>query len=114
MKKNLLFAAAVLAVAAGLFLLLQMNRGSGAEASVRVADSGGFTLPLDTDGVFRYTAEETGALLPFTLEVKDGQIRFVDSVCPDHVCEGYGWLSHTFDEAICMPARVVVSIDEAQ
>ena len=46
------------------------------------------------------------------LEVKEGKIRFINSVCPDHVCEGFGWLSKEEDKAVCAPARVVVSIEE--
>ncbi|MEG1367339.1 MAG: NusG domain II-containing protein [Oscillospiraceae bacterium] len=39
-------------------------------------------------------------------------MRFINSVCPDHVCEGFGWLSQEEDHAVCAPARVVVSIEE--
>ena len=45
-----------------------------------------------------------------TLDVKDGRIRFINSVCPDHLCEGFGYISNEDDFAICMPAGVAVLI----
>ena len=45
-----------------------------------------------------------------SLEVKDGAIRFVDSQCPDHICEGFGFISQEGDYAVCMPAGVAVTI----
>ena len=110
MKKNMIFAACILLAAAILALLLYPNRKSGALAYVSIADGESFTLSLEENGVFSY-GTETGAGLPFTLEVQDGAVRFIESQCPDHVCEGFGWLSHAHDEAICLPAGVVVSVE---
>lgn len=49
---------------------------------------------------------------PYTihLEVKDGAIAFVDSPCPDHLCEQFGWLNEKDEYAVCMPAGAVVTI----
>ena len=47
-----------------------------------------------------------------TLEVKDGQIRFINSICPDHLCEGFGFISMEDESAICMPAGVAVLITD--
>lgn len=64
-------------------------------------------IPLDADGVYRVEAA-----LPVTLRVKDGRIRFEASVCPDHVCEGFGWISNEGQQAVCMPAGVAVTVTE--
>ena len=47
-----------------------------------------------------------------TLEVKDGAIRFINSQCPDHLCEGFGFVSEEDDFAVCMPAGVAVLITD--
>ena len=47
------------------------------------------------------------------IEVKDGAARFVDSPCPDHICEGYGWLTLEDQTATCLPARAVLTIAPA-
>ncbi len=52
-----------------------------------------------------------GAALPVTLSVEGGGIRFVNSVCPDHLCEGFGLLQHEGDWASCLPAEVFVRIE---
>ena len=45
-----------------------------------------------------------------TLQVKDGKIRFIDSLCPDSVCEDSGYLQSHGDTAACVPAGTVVTI----
>ena len=46
-----------------------------------------------------------------TLEIKDSQIRFINSLCPDKTCEKSGFLSKVGDTAACVPAKTVVTID---
>ncbi len=42
------------------------------------------------------------ARFPVTLEVSEGRIRFINSQCPDHICESYGWLSKsTTRRSVC-------------
>ena len=80
---------------------------AGVAARVTVDGSDDLLLSLDEDG--RYSIE--GGRLPVTLEVAGSRIRFVESQCPDHICEHYGWLSQEYDQAICMPAGVVVTVE---
>lgn len=108
-KLNLIFAAGVLAVAAGLLAL----RGARPQGMVAVltygADSRTMEIPLQQDG--RYDVD-TG-LYVVHLQVEGGRIRFVDSPCPDHLCEGYGWLGQNGDWAACLPAKAAVLVQEA-
>lgn len=64
-------------------------------------------IELDKDGEYPIT----GGKLPVTLAVKDGAISFVNSQCPDHICEGTGFISREGRTAICMPAGVAVIIE---
>ena len=48
--------------------------------------------------------------IPVILEIKDGAIRFRESVCPDHLCENYGYISKVTETAVCMPNRTVLTI----
>ena len=43
-------------------------------------------------------------------DLEDGTIAFVDSPCPDHLCEGFGRLKAQGDWAACMPARASLTI----
>lgn len=111
MKKNLIFAGCILLAAAVLALVLYTRRAQGGSATVTIAGGETRVLSLAQDGIFTFD-ESDGARLPVTLEVREGRIRFIDSQCPDHLCENFGWLRYAHDEAICLPAGVVVSVEE--
>lgn len=110
MKKNILFAVAILALAGVLFAFGAAHQTKGQVAFVSIVDADSFTLPLSQDKIYQLGAAE-GAKIAVTLEVKDGKIRFIESVCRDHICENQGWLAHENEQAICLPAGVVVSIE---
>ena len=38
--------------------------------------------------------------------------NFINSQCPDHLCEGFGFVSQEDDFAVCMPAGVAVLITD--
>lgn len=103
--KNILFAIVILALAGGLWLV-RLGAKPGKSALVEIVGGETRTISLETDGV--YAIE--GAQLPVTLEVKEGKIRFIDSQCPDHLCEGFGWVQTEYDSAICVPAGVSVRV----
>lgn len=106
MKKNILFTLVLLVLAGGIWLWFGRGR-SGPRARVDIAGAETIYIDLTQDG----THEIAGAALPVTLEVQDGKIRFVDSQCPDHLCEGFGWVETEYDTAVCMPAGVVLGIE---
>ncbi len=62
-----------------------------------------------TDGKSQtISMEQYGVPVNFLLE--NESIRFVDVVCPDHLCEQFGAISADFDIAVCMPNQVAVTI----
>ena len=110
-QKNLLFALAVLAAAA-LLLAVYRAQAPQAEALEAVVDFGDGiteTLPLEEDHDYLY---EVGGYVVH-LQVKDGAIAFLDSQCPDHVCEQFGWLREEDAWAACVPAGVYVQVKKA-
>lgn len=105
---NLAFAAGVLLAAAALFWAMGGRREPGL---VAVVDFGGGiteTLPLEEDHDYLY---EVGGYVVH-LQVKDGAIAFLDSQCPDHRCEQFGWLSQENAWAACVPAGVYLSVQK--
>lgn len=105
MRKNLLFAAAVLAVAGALFLL--RSHDSGVYAEVTLPDGSTRALPLDEDARYDIPAQDG---ITVHLVVEDGGIRFADPECPDHRCAGFGVLQNEDDWAACLPAMVSVLV----
>lgn len=57
----------------------------------------------------RFSLEERFGV-PVSFEIKAHKIRFVQVTCPDHICEGAGFLSQEGQSAVCMPNRTSVSI----
>lgn len=106
---NLIFAVVVLAIAGVLFALrnAKATPGSTLEAELIYGDANTVQkFSLDKDATYDV---DTG-YYTVHIEVKDGAARFVDSPCPDHICEGFGWLSAEDQTATCLPARAVLTI----
>ena len=109
LRTNLLFAAVVLAIAAGLLVWRMNTAKAGHTAVVDFGYDITDTLPLDVDNLYFYDVGE----FIVCIQVQDGKVSFIDSQCPDHVCEeSFGWLSEVGDWACCMPAGVHLSIAE--
>lgn len=118
-KQNVIFALIVLLIAGILFGVQFYNNAKNSLASegespcyaqVHISTSQGNIVvdySLDEDGLFDI---ETEWGYTVHLEVLDGAIRFVDSPCPDHVCESYGWISNENQFAICAPSTVTILI----
>lgn len=64
-------------------------------------------IDLNKDEIYHISA-----VYSVTLEVKDGAIHFINSLCPNHDCEGFGYISKPLETAICLPAKVAVQIVE--
>lgn len=105
---NVLFAAVVLAAAGLLFFLRSSRPGSAKlEAELTYGDANTvLPISLAKDAVYDV---DTG-YLTVHIQVQDGAARFVDSPCPDHICEHYGWLREEDQSATCLPARAVLTI----
>lgn len=107
-RRDLVFTAALLALAAALFALTR--GGPGTVAVLRYGDPQTEQV-IDLTKDARYDID-TG-LYTIHLQVADGGIAFVDSPCPDHTCEGFGTLRREGDWAACLPAKASLSIEAA-
>lgn len=110
MKKiniNVVLIGLAVLLSAGLLLWRNMSAQKGETAVVRIDGmEEKMEISLEENGIYTITEGK----FTVTLEVQDGRIRFINSICPDHICEGYGFISCEDDSAICMPAGVAVLI----
>ncbi len=112
-KMNLIFALVVLALAAVLAVLGLANRKDPHELCALVLydneeGSQQMVISLDEDKTYDIpTRFDT-----VHIQVKDGAVAFINSPCPDHVCEGFGWLNSRGAFASCIPNGVFMSIEE--
>ena len=108
-KKEILIIVAIFLACACMLAATRIFSTQGNEAIVSVNGSEVMRIELSKSEIYNIDAN-----LQVTLEVKDGKIRFINSQCPDHVCEGFGWICEEFEYAICMPAGTVVTISSSQ
>ena len=103
---NLIFAA-VLVVAAGILFWINSTRSAGGVAELTYGTSGE-VMEISLNKNAQYDID-TGSYT-IHLKVEDGRIAFVDSPCPDHKCEAFGWLSREDDWAACLPANATLIV----
>lgn len=106
MKKNIIFIACILLAVIGFSLWSTLGGKPGTAAVVDIPGQEPVVLSLAQDGNYDLEGK-----IPVHLEIANGSIRFVNSECPDHVCEKFGWLSRVNDQATCAPAGVVVHVE---
>jgi len=46
------------------------------------------------------------------IKVESGRIRFAAADCPDKICVNTGWLDEPGETAVCLPNRVIVTIED--
>lgn len=45
------------------------------------------------------------------IKVEKGRIRITDANCPDKICVKKGWISKPGENIVCLPHRLIISID---
>jgi hypothetical protein len=90
----------------GLYTAFWQSDGRGAEAVVLVNGKRWARLDLFQN----QDLEVPGPLGHSHIQVRNGQVRFVASPCPNKLCVHTGWLSQGGEVAICLPNKVSLQI----
>ena len=51
------------------------------------------------------------------LDIKDGAVKMREmdiKICPEKVCSETGWISKSYETIVCLPNRIVVSIENGE
>lgn len=110
-KRDIIIILALLLLAGIVYFAGSYNAQQGHFARLTIITASGNVtkdIPLGKDKIYVF---EDGSLA-ITLEVKAGRIRFINSLCPDHNCEGFGWLQNEVDWAACVPAGASLRVAE--
>lgn len=119
-KRDLIIIAVFLAVAALVFGLWQYQKKKTQNERIWAVVSYG---DMNLFGVNLSEVEEEQDIdlntllgLPAVLHVKDHKICFKEVVCPDKICEAYGYIGDSaMDIAVCMPNNLaIVTYTEAE
>lgn len=88
------------------FSIFWQREGRGAEALILVNGQHWARLNLFQDQDYHVP----GPLGDSHIRIQDGQVRFIDSPCPNKLCVHAGWISQGGDNNTCLPNRVSVQI----
>ncbi len=89
-----------------LYMMFWQADGHGAEAVVLVNGKRWARLDLFQN----QDLDVPGPLGHSHIQVRDGQVRFVNSPCPNQLCVHTGWLSQGGEVSICLPNKVSLQI----
>ena len=105
-KKELLILAVLSLILLGAILIPRMlQSGEGTKAVVTYNGEVIAEIPLNKPDTYTVEGDLTA-----TLVVENGKIRFVNSKCPDKICEAFGWIGRPGESAVCAPAKLAVQI----
>jgi len=82
------------------------NSSQGEVVQIRSVNDKDITLPLDQNKRLKIA----GALGTSIIEIKNRQVRFIDSPCKGKQCVTTGWLNKDGQLAACLPNGVTVQI----
>lgn len=102
-KSDVIIIIAVILI--GILLIWLMPSAKGSYAMIIYNGREIDRLPLDIDCVYRPEVNEN-----VEIEVKNGQVHFLHSDCPDKICVNTGWLDKSGQSAVCLPNRLSVTV----
>ena len=105
-KGDVVLLGLALAILSGVFMTLWRSDGRGAEVAVYVEGKRWARLNLFQNQDLHIP----GVLGNSHIRVLDGQVRFIDSPCPNKLCVHTGWLNQGGENATCLPNRVSLQI----
>lgn len=88
------------------YQIFWQQTGAAEYADIFVDTSHQHQLHLTADQV----SSIQGVLGVSKLEIKQGQIRFIDSPCKGKVCIKQGWIKSNGELAACLPNKVAIQL----
>jgi hypothetical protein len=105
-KRDVLFIFGALCLAAAFWL--HALRDMAPTCRVSYGGEAVLTMPLDVDATFGLPQAPD-----MRFEIKDGKAAVTHSGCPDKTCVRTGFISRPGQAAVCLPNKVVLSIEGA-
>ena len=91
------------ALCSGIFFTAKNLTHRGSKVHVKASDTE-YEYSANADGIYKVQ----GTIGITTFEIKKGQIRIIDSPCPNKICVHQGWDS----PLVCLPNNVIISLEE--
>ena len=106
-KNDLLFAGAILVIALVAFLCFKLTAKNGSKVLVSVDGKTVKTFDLGVDTEYEI---KTGDSIN-NLVIKNGEAYIDFANCPDKICQHHRKISKSGETIVCLPHKVVVSVE---
>lgn len=106
-KNDIIFIAALLLIVAVMGACLLLFRKEGSTVKVTVDGQLYATYPLEQDRVVEIKTENGYNILV----IENGEAYVKEASCPDGICSSHRPIKHSGASIICLPNKVVVSIE---
>ncbi len=103
-KRDIILIAAILLVAAALFLVLEMTKEEGARVVVKVDGKEVAEYSLTKNGTYELNGGTN------ILRIEDGKAFLSEADCPDHLCVKQGKIHRTGETITCLPNKLTVTV----
>ncbi len=111
-KKEIGIIAVIAAIALAAVLLIQnyqANKGSGVTVAVQYHNK----IVYEFDPAFDQEYELTGDYGKMIIEVKDMKWHVKEVECPNHICEGMGWMGpDDLMPITCLPNNIIIYVED--
>lgn len=87
---------------------MKHNAVIGKTARISINGNTAYTLNLNEVQRLEIQGENN---ITLEIECGNGQIRVISSECPDKICVKKGFISMTDENIVCLPAKVIITID---
>ena len=94
----------ILAIGAVILLVTNNKKEQGAYVVVMVQNNEEARYSLAKDGIYTINGGTN------TIEIKDGKVRMLEALCPNHLCIHQGWIRFEGQSIVCLPNKVTVSV----
>ena len=98
-----------------ILLFLLLSAGMFAWLHFRQQEGGWAVVTVNSKEVARYSLLKDGHYVlnngTNTLVIEDGAAWMQEALCPDHICVDMGKIRYSGQSIVCLPNRVVVSIE---
>ncbi len=105
-RADLLLIACATALIGWLYVTLWPEKSTPLNVEIRSGNRSVQTLSLTENRQLTVVGDRG----PSKIEVRDTQVRFLESPCTNKICIRSGWLQHSGETTACLPNRVSLRI----
>ena len=109
-KRDIILIIVLLVIAGASYLIMQTFSADGGKVVVTVDSTVVYEGELSKDDSYDILQSDGSN----TVVIKDGKVSMSQADCPDQICVDHKAISKTGETIVCLPHKVVVSIEDGE